>query len=701
MARVWSFKRIPWTGEMADQKPSTKYYQLKGVNQKNSKYEFPEAEVLALYNLDFDVPNAWQKRPGSTFSIDSAQGTSGPISALFEFSKLNGTSYIVAASDTALFYIANNGLTLLAGGWNNGQPVDMLTFVNKMYAANGQNFGWFDGTSFLPAGLPAQKSQILSVVSGSLNGTFWTVAGATALQPFSSATFLSRAVYVAYAYLRSDGYVGPADFLQNARNIIKVSPSSGAEWFNTFGGGAGALIGLTIPSGSGISAIAVYIATDTTSNTGATAFVSTPFFGGTGAVQFVGNLGFYVGAEGGVRGSMSMTLIPNADVSRFHLWTLITPANLFAVTVTGQTYWGTTMALTSGFDQYASVASGDGFSGMTFDYFTTYTPKYIEVNQNIMFMSGFSTAPSTTWFSEVGEPEFIDAEHFFEARTNDGDKVFAIKAFNNQLIIMKENSFHKLIGDSADNFQLVEISTQYGCLSNKSVVQVKQSLFWLDKKGIIEFNGASFDVVSTPVEQVFKRINIAAAKEKAVSVHHLYRNQIWFGIPVDGSSVNNLTVVYDYLIGGWTFFDGFNPASFAYIKGPLSKPTMWRGDYSGMVHYGGESFFGDSGRGISCVVLTRFENVGGENQTSLWRRFFLDVAANNSGLTGQINCQFFSDYDTSSIKATFAMYQDQFQTRAEIGVNGKAAAAQISHSSASLPLLINGYAWATRGLRNV
>ncbi len=350
---------------------------------------------------------------------------------------------------------------------------------------------------------------------------------------------------------------------------------------------------------------------------------------------------------------------------------------------------------------YNSVASSDGYSGMTFDFFSTYTPKYIEIDNNIMMTAGSSATPSTVWYSEIGQPDYYLPESFIEVRTNDGDRIYATKSFNNGLVVMKENSFHKLIGDSPDNFQLVEISTQYGCLSNKSVVQVKQSLFWIDKKGVLEYNGASFDIISTPVEQIFRRMNISAAKEKACAVHHLYRNQIWFGIPIDGSTVNNMTVVYDYLIGGWTFFDGFNPSSFAYVKGGLTKPTVWRGDYSGMIHYSGESFFSDSGRSISCVALTRFENVGGENQTTLWRRFFLDVAQNSSGLTGQINCQFFSNYDSSTIKATFAMYQSQFQTRAEIGVNGKAAAAQISHSSASLPLLINGYAWATRGLRNV
>jgi hypothetical protein len=265
---------------------------------------------------------------------------------------------------------------------------------------------------------------------------------------------------------------------------------------------------------------------------------------------------------------------------------------------------------------------------------------------------------------------------------------------------MKEKSFHKLLGNSADTYDLVEISDQYGCLSNKAVVQVKQSLFWLDRKGILEYNGASFDIISTPVEGIFRRMNISAAKENAVAVHHIYRSQIWFGIPVDGSTTNNFTVVYDYSVGGWTFFDGFNPSTYTFAKGALNKPTVWRGDYSGLVHYMGESFYSDSGQAITCMSQSRFQNNGGENQTTIWRRYFMDMAT-ASGVTGVINGTIFTNYDSSTVQGTFAIYQNQFQTRAEMGVQGKAIGVQISHCSASLPLLINGYAWATRGLRNV
>ncbi len=692
---------------MADEKPSTRYYQLRGVNQKASKYEFPVAEFLDLRNLDFDVPNAHQKRPGSTYAIPSNTGTSGPISSLFEFTKLTGESYIVAGSDTAMFYITAAGFTTLSTGWTSGQPADMLTFVNKLWIANGQKWSSFDGNTVLTTGLPIESKSSVTLLTtapnsdylfsptayNSTGASYFLVNGATQIGLVAGGTSVVRGVYVAYSYLRVDGYQGPADFLNTARNIVLTQASVGAEFFGLT---ANQLVGgFTVPPSRGITAIALWFAEDTIYSSSTRENIPGVGFVPTGSLGWI--------ETPGAKSFASITLKPTADLSRFWLYTLIPISRLFTATDGSATYWAATFLPTLGgsFSTFDGVALGaQAVSAMTFDFFTTYAPKYIEMNQNIMFAAGFSSAPSDMWPSEVGLPETYLPESGVQVRSNDGDRIYAMARFNNYIVIMKENSFHKFLGNSSDTYQLVEISSERGCISNKSVVQVKQSLFWLDKNGVLEFNGASFDIISTPVEGIFRRMNVAAAKEKAIAVHHLYRNQIWFGIPIDGATTNNFTVVYDYLVGGWTFFDGFNPASYAFIKGTLSTPTAWRGDYSGLVHYSGSSFYSDSGQGITCLSLSRFENEGGENQTTLWRRFFLDVTP-ATGTTGQIRGQIFSNYNTSTVQGTFAIYQDQFQTRAELGVQGKAIAAQISHSSASLPLLINGYAWANRGLRNV
>lgn len=689
---------------MADTLPTSNYYKnLGGVNLKSSKYEMSTAQFLNLRNMDFDVPDSLQKRPGSTQAISA--GTSGPISSIFEFSKLSGASYVIAGSDTAMFYIAGGGLTLLSSGWSNNQPTDMLTFVDKLWMANGQKFESWNGSSLYPAGLPCplESPLMAGATAPTLGASFFTVFGNTMLTLNTTApAWIARGVYAAYSYVRGDSYMGPLDFVHYARNIVRTDVAlntdiNGDSKYTT-------IYGFTIPSGYGISAVALWIAGDTVAQT----FLPATIPGVTSNIRF-GNLGFEDNLPNGAFRYMSLTLSPIADTSRFHLIGIIPAASLFlAATSAGVTMWASTFTPLGptfitpygSLDQFASVATTDAFSGIPFCWYNTNTPKYIEINQNQMFMSGFSSAPSDVWYSEIGEPENISPESKFEVRTNDGDRVYATKSYQDNMIIMKEHSFHKIIGDSADNYQLVAISNDYGCISNKTVIEYKQKLLWLDRKGILEYSGANYSIISDAIEPIFRSMNLTAAKEHACAVHHIYRNQIWFGIPINGATQNNITVVYDYLIGGWTFFDGWNPSSFGFVQASQTKPTAWRGDYSGLVHYFSESLYGDNGAGMTCLGFTRFENEGGENQTTLWRRFFLDVVP-ATGLTGQIQGQVFANYDISTIQATFAMYQSQFQSRAEMGIVGKAVAAQFSHYSASLPLLINGYSWANRGLRNV
>lgn len=694
---------------MADSKPTTNSYKLLGgVNTKASEYSTGKAQFLNLSNLDFQVPNALQKRPGSTQAI--GLNASGPVNSLFEFIKLDGSSYVVAGTDTEMVYKTGTSLTTLEAGWTNGQPADMLTFVNKLWMTNGQNFRWWTGTTLLPAGLPMQKTVLQGGEFSASGGSFFLVGGATHLPlntMYAGGSGIVRGAYVAYAYVRSDGYVGPADFLLNARNAVGDGiVTSGGEYFTVAGHSADytRLYGFTIPSGFGISAVAVYLAVDTITSYGNTQFIPFSNNGNTSlSSRFVGDLGF-LSRDIGSDWNASKTLIPSADTSRFYLYTLVPGSSLYlAYSGSGGTQWACDFIMNitqAPFVGYTAPATGnDGFSAMTFDFFTSYVPKYIDVNQNVMFYSGFSAAPSAMYFSNLGSPESVERENQFEVRTNDGDRIYAHRTYSNQTIVFKENSFHKIIGDTADNFQLVELSTEYGCISDKTIIEFKEKLLFLDKKGIVEFNGANWDIISTPVESIFQRMNLSAAKEKAVAVHQLFRNQVWFGIPIDNSTKNNITVVYDYLLNAWTFFEGFNPASFAMVKQQLNLPTVWRGDYSGMIYYHSASFYGDNGQGITCLGLTPFEK-NQENETWIWRRIFIDVAT-ATGLTGTIGGKVFSNYDEGTVQATFSMYQDAFQSRSEIGVVGKAAAMEFSHYSASLPLLINGYSWAKRFLRNV
>lgn len=682
---------------MADQKPTSTFYRnLGGINQKASEYSIDKAQFLNLSNLDFDTPNALSKRTGSTQAI--GLNTSGPINSLFEFIKLDGSSYVIAGDNTAMWYKTGTSLTVLDSGWTNGQPADMLTFLNKVWMANGQNYKFWTGSTLLNAGIKTPLEFNGNWQALTDDASYILIAGSTHIgSNISTLSLCIVGVWLAYSPVRGDGYVSPINVLKSAKQVIGYTTSeflmgytSGIEYFAPnadFAGGFGCFSGFSVAPG--VTALSIWIARDRIIGKGTALSGTTwPIYSFSEAATGESSLayGYNTFSFGGIRSTWFKNQInPSADPTLFKLYTNI-PVSQATISLTNLN-WG------------SFIASNPQSLSYSFNFADTYTPKYVEINQNSMFLAGFSNAPSTIWFSDLGQPETIQPDSFFEVRTNDGDRILATKTYANQLIVMKENSFHKVIGDSPENFELVEVSTRYGCLSNKTVIEYEQKLLWLDKKGILEYNGANYDIISTPVEDIFRRMNVEAAKEKAVAVHEIYRNQVWFGIPVDGSTTNNMTVVYDYLVKAWTFFEGFNPASFALIKQDLTKGTVWRGDYSGMIYYHSASFLGDNGQAITCLVKPHWDK-NKENETWIWRRFFLDVGT-ATGLTGRITGKLYSNYDNSTVQATFSMFQDAFQSRAEIGVVGKAVTTEFAHVSASLPLLINGYSWAKRFLRNV
>lgn len=653
---------------MEEKLSNAHYANFGGVNEKSSTYSTQNSQALNLRNLDFFVPNAWSKTPGSTQAIFS--GTSGPILSLFEYEKLNGESFLITGTDTALFTkTAGNTLSVLSAGWSNGQPQDMLTFVNKAWIASGQKMESFDGTSTLPFGLPCSPG----FSSGLQNNTIssFNVFGAT-MESLGTGTQKKAILYAAYGYLRADGYYSPIDFVSSGKAVTPyvygVSPN---DWLGATTGNYGnnvtlRILSLTTPANQGITAIALYLALDVY----------------TGNSPNIGIVSSVLGDA--VTGQIS----PNVDLSRFKLFTLLSS--------------GATQALinniSTGWTQL--TASMPSFSGMAFCFFNTFTPKYIEINQNSLFSSGFSSSPSEVKFSLTGQPEVYEEDSSFEVRTNDGDKVLGIKSFQNNLMIFKKNSFHKLVGTDETNYQLVELSTQYGCLSNKAIVEYNNKLLFLDQEGIVEFNGANWQIISTPIEPTFRRMNVSGAIEKAVGIHYQERNQVWFGIPVDGATSNNLTVVYDYLLNAWTFIEGFRPSAFAPIKQSLNKRTSWYGTPSGIIYYMSPSFFSYNGTAFTCMIETAFDSPDGTDVENMFRRLFLDVNQ-VSGITGTIGINVMANHDRSTVRATFSIYQNAFQTRADFGVPGKAVGFQMFHSNISLPLTLNGYNVQRRFLRKV
>jgi hypothetical protein len=627
------------------------YTQFGGINSKSSPYATSPLEFLDIINFDFQTPGSLTQRWGSTQYV--TQTFAGPITALTEYSKLSGASYVVVGVTGALFYGATTGTsanmtltpmnatfavstyqifypviviipastkqlstvqtgagylgstqqlvqsyTLTLSAEVTGQnKISSVTFNDYLFMADGSKFLKFDGTNVTRVGLP-----------------FPTICGVVNQGPTFAADNLTSSTYtigygvtgyygVYFSYVNTRGFESPIwpimavnkDFL-NGTTMQAV----------TAGGGTYLVVNMNVntPIGFGISAINVYHYWSSASFLPTTAGFWTNPYVFTGSYPASGSsiTNIYLGSTTGGQSNLV------GNIGNF-------PSN--------PSYFPLGGSLSS----TNAAALGLNSNSLSELDLTNYYPQYLELYQNRLFSAGYSTTPSFVWFSDAGEPEGYFTDSNFEVRTNDSDSITALKSYGSALFIFKSKSFHILNGDNPNNFFLSQVSDQYGCVNNRSVITYESSMAFLDKKGVILYNGANLQHLSLKVQSVFDSVNYIAAQDNACMVHDKLRNQIMVALPINGATLNNITMVYDYVLDAWTKQDGYNPTVFARIQGRNNTKNVFYGTSSGLVNWFGSSFLSDNGTGFTCYMKTRFLHDLGESYQKQFRRLYLNIDA--------------------------------------------------------------------------
>lgn len=332
---------------------------------------------------------------------------------------------------------------------------------------------------------------------------------------------------------------------------------------------------------------------------------------------------------------------------------------------------------------------------------TKAAPRSLELWNNQLFLVSFpfpQSELSTFRYSAIGEPEGVPPENFEEVRTNDGDILTAAKAFGGQLVVCKGRSTHALTGNDPDNFELREVSDQYGCISPRAIAVFDQKCWYLDQKGICEFDGSNTRIVSTSVEETFAAMNLPVAKELAQMFHVKHRNEVWCNIPTNGASFLNTIVVYDYDVQGWWTVEGIDASAMGIFTNDMGQPTTGFGDFSGAVSYFGASLMSDNQRGMTCRVRFPFKAVEESATEHQFRRLWLDTDPQYGG-TKVITVNMYKDQGNTPVLSR-TIYQSEFQTRTEFGIPAKDLSIELIFSEAS-PLRINGYTLGHRFQRDV
>jgi hypothetical protein len=673
-----------------NQKVKTDHYSnFGGVNTKASKYLTGPNEVLASFNNDGSSVGDFTGRPGSTQYFSATFANTG-IVGLSEYTKLNGYSKIMVAHPGGMWlgqdnsvvgislgdlataqtlaynyfllgvthYITRPGVSFGPSQW------DYATFVDHQFFCDGRAFLKFNGTTQTFWGLPD------AVVPQNYGHSIVTLQFTT--PPTASSGTSLGVFYFAFAYLNERGFLGPAKIF--AGGVVQSSVPSLALAMR-----------VTFPmTGFGITAMAVY-----------------SYFGGSASITDLDNLtaqstesppnGTTYGTNFGLgdgRVDERFRLLQFIPVGSTLFGPYVNPYNPNGDIPNNYSPFGATNYLT-----------GFGNTNQIHNEFNLNPPRFTELFKNQLFWAGTTQLQSSVFFSDIGEPEGWNNEWEFEFRTNDGDKITALKTYGNRLMVGKELSLHELTGDDPETFNPREISTEYGILNNRACTSWEGRFWFLDHKGIAEYTGGLPKIISEKVESVFKRMNLSVAKNTAQMIYMKERSEVWTLIPIDNSTINNMLVVFDTVSNQWYFWDGPNISILAKMIGRNGKVTPFFGDYSNRVNTFGTSFFGDNGSGFTQLVQFRYENPMGNSVEKLFRKAFVDAESLAGNATLGIDIKLRANYGASYQVGTtmaFTSIQDELQ----FGIPARSLSVEISHFSAVDSIRLHGYALEHRWLRN-
>lgn len=173
--------------------------------------------------------------------------------------------------------------------------------------------------------------------------------------------------------------------------------------------------------------------------------------------------------------------------------------------------------------------------------------------------------PSRVHWSHPGVPDRWRQDDWIDIEVGkDADQITALLPFRDHLIVFKDKSVHAIYGDSPENFTVVNLSNQFGAVSQEAVVATPFGVFFFDRNtGIWSWDGSSFQWRFEKINTLLRDRTIPVERRGNVHVGWV-QNRLWVGVPwVNVSTARGRTFILDPALprgGAWTMYSvGLGP----------------------------------------------------------------------------------------------------------------------------------------------
>jgi hypothetical protein len=203
----------------------------------------------------------------------------------------------------------------------------------------------------------------------------------------------------------------------------------------------------------------------------------------------------------------------------------------------------------------------------------------------------FAADEGKLYWSEVDDPESFDPDAYDFVNRNDGQKITGIASLpGGWLLILKEDSYYILEGDTPGIWRISRVGPAVGCVSHRSIVIGADGTYWWSGQGPVRL---SFGDLTSPrligserISAVISQRSMNYAKRDEISAAFDIDNQrILFAIPEQRSLVNTKMLAWSSELGAWESdrWDPMDVGSLTTVNDASSQPFVMIGGLKGQV----------------------------------------------------------------------------------------------------------------------
>lgn len=249
-------------------------------------------------------------------------------------------------------------------------------------------------------------------------------------------------------------------------------------------------------------------------------------------------------------------------------------------------------------------------------------------------------------WSDLNNAESWGAANFADIINAGGQAGVGFGSIGDQLYAFLSGSIWQIsyTGDDVAPFSIVRAHPSIGAISKHAILGVNGVLFFAGYKGIYMFDGSLPQYISKPVEGTWRTINYGKFAS-VVGVVNERDNEVRFSIATASNTVNDTTLVYDYVRDAWSLDNGYTPSYWASLPNNLPLQPVY-GDPTGLVMQINTNAYVDDANAIVSYITTKPNDFGDFARRRKVRQVLMVVDL--SAVSGSV-LQIRSGYDLATV----------------------------------------------------